>query len=437
MLWLQKTVAKSVAIEGVGLHTGQTTRLTLKPAEPNTGLVFRVRCSEGEAQIPALIENVPRNESGVRNTMLQSGEIKIFTVEHLLAALYALGVTNCRLELEGNEPPITTCSSAMQYVQLLQEAGLVYQGLPSGCFKVSAPIALREKDIEIVAEPSERFRISMWVSYEDPLIGVQSASIEITPEVFTQELAPARTFAFMSDVLDLRARGYAQGGSLETALVIEDGHLAGGQVFRFPDEIVRHKIVDLLGDLALLGMPLQAHVRARRSGHHTNVAFTRLLAERERRSSRIFQRGSPECFDISAILEVMPHRYPLLLVDRILSLDPGRRVVGQKNVTINEPFFPGHFPGHPIMPGVLIIEALAQTGGILLMTGVGDPRGKLVYFGGIDGARFRRPVLPGDILTLTCEMIKMRGAVCKMSAVAHVGSDKVAEAELMASIVDA
>jgi UDP-3-O-[3-hydroxymyristoyl] N-acetylglucosamine deacetylase / 3-hydroxyacyl-[acyl-carrier-protein] dehydratase len=437
MLWLQRTIGKEVTLEGVGLHTGQTTRLTLAPAPPNTGLVFRVRCEAGAAEIPALIENVPTGESAVRNTTIARGEIKVFTVEHLLAALYGMGVTNCYLDLQGNEPPITTCGSALPYVQLLEEAGLVYQGLPAGHFPVKSPVALRENGIEIVAEPCDHFRLSMWVDYDDPLIGEQAASYEITPAIFAREIAPARTFAFMQDVIDLRARGYAQGGSLETALVIDSGQLAGGQTFRFPDEIVRHKLLDLLGDLALLGMPLQAHIKARRSGHAANTRFTRKLADLERRSSRIFPQRRPQGFDIASILEVMPHRYPFLLVDRICELEPGRRVVGLKNVTINEPFFQGHFPGHPIMPGVLIIEALAQAGGVLLLTGVDDPRGKLVYFGGIDAARFRRPVLPGDVLTLTCELLKLRGPICKMRGVATVGEEKVAEAVLMASLVDA
>ena len=437
MLWLQKTVARTASLEGIGLHTGRTTRLTLNPADPNTGLVFRVRCAEGEAEIPALIEHVSRQDTAIRNTMLQRGEVKVFTVEHLLASLYAMGITNCYMDLEGNEPPITTCASALPYVGLLSEAGTVYQGLPAASYKVTAPIALRQDGSEIVAEPNDRLRISMWVRYEDPLIGEQNVCFEISPSVFEQEIAPARTFAFMSDALDLRAKGYAQGGDLQTVLVIEDGKLAGGQAFRFPDEIARHKILDLLGDLALLGMPLQAHVHARRPGHAANVRFTRLLADRQRHGGSTMLRPRPDYFDIYSILEVMPHRYPLLLIDRIISLEPGKRVVGQKNVTINEPFFPGHFPGHPIMPGVLIIEALAQTGGILLLTGVEDPRGKLVYFGGIDRARFRRPVIPGDILTLTCEMLKFKRSVCKMSAVAHVGAEKVAEAELMASLVDA
>jgi len=437
MLWLQRTVGTAVSLEGVGLHTGQSTRLTFHPAPVNTGLIFRVAGAGGEAEIPARIEFAPRDEAAVRNTTLARGDVRIYTVEHVLAALYGLGVTNCIIEVAGNEPPITTCGSALPYVQAVQEAGIVVQGAPAGHYRLTTPLAYRDGDVEIVAEPASSLRLSMSVSYDDPLIGDQDATFEIHPEEFARELAPARTFAYMRDVKQLREMGYAQGGSLETALVIEDGKLVGDQAFRFPDEIVRHKLLDLLGDLALLGMPLQAHVRARRSGHAAHAAFTRLLAERERRSNRIYPRRQPDDFDISAILEMMPHRYPLLLIDRVLELEPGRRVVGLKNVTINEPFFQGHFPGHPIMPGVLILEALAQAGGVLLMTSVDDPRGKLVYFSGIDGARFRRPVLPGDALTLECELVKLRGPVCKMRGFARVGDEKVAEAELMASIVDA
>ncbi|MDY0108890.1 MAG: UDP-3-O-acyl-N-acetylglucosamine deacetylase [Candidatus Krumholzibacteria bacterium] len=437
MLWLQRTVARDASLEGVGLHTGQTTRLTLAPAPPNTGLVFRVRCADGAAEIPALIEYVPADQPAIRNTTLARDGIRIFTVEHVLAALFGCGVTNCYIDLQGNEPPITSCGSALPYVELLRETGIRDQGLPAGYFRLQSTVALRERGVEIVAEPCDHLRLSMWVRYDDPLVGEQAATFEITPAVFKREIAPARTFAFMPDVLELRAKGYAQGGSLQTALVIEDGQLAGGQQFRFPDEIVRHKLLDLLGDLALLGMPLQAHVQARRTGHAANTRFTRMLAERERRSNRIFPRRRPDDFDIAAILEVMPHRYPMLLVDRIVELEPGRRVVGLKNVTFNEPFFQGHFPGHPIMPGVLIIEALAQTGGVLLLTGLADPRGKLVYFSGIDRARFRRPVLPGDVLTLVCDMLKLRGPVCKIHGTAYVGQEKVAEAELMASLVDA
>lgn len=437
MLWLQKTVAEPVSMSGVGLHTGQDTKITFRPAEPNSGLVFHARTEAGEAEIHAVIENVPDGEAGVRNTMLAKGDVTIFTVEHVLSALYGMGITNCIIELEGPEPPITNCGSAQPYVEMIEKAGIVQQGLPASYYRITNPVAWRQDGIEIVAEPADEFRLTCWVDYDDPLIGEQEITFEIRPGVFAKEIAPARTFAFKQDVVKLREMGYAQGGSLESALVIDDGKLMGDQSFRFPEEIVRHKLLDLLGDLALLGMPIQGHIRARRSGHASNAAFTRVLAKHERRSSRIFPRRNPDSFDISAILEVMPHRYPFLLIDQVRDLEPGKRVIGMKNVTMNEPFFQGHFPGHPIMPGVLILEAMAQAGGVLLLTSVEDPRGKLVYFSGIDGARFRRPVLPGDVLTFECEMVRLKGPIAKMRGVARVGDDKVAEADLMASLVDA
>jgi UDP-3-O-[3-hydroxymyristoyl] N-acetylglucosamine deacetylase / 3-hydroxyacyl-[acyl-carrier-protein] dehydratase len=437
LLWLQKTVEKPVSVSGVGLHTGDATRLTFRPADPNAGIVFRVRHAAGETEIPAVIENVPTDGEAVRNTTLARDGVRVFTVEHVLAALYGMGVTNCIVELEGTEPPITSCGSALTYVEMLQKAGITYQGLPAGYYRVAAPLEYREGGIEIVAEPADDLRLSMWVQYDDPLIGEQECTFEIRPDVFAREIAPARTYAFKRDVIKLREMGYAQGGSLETALVIDEGQLVGDQEFRFRDEIVRHKVLDLLGDLALLGMPLQGHVRARRSGHAAHAEFTRRLARLERRSSRIFPRRAPDDFDISAILDVMPHRHPFLLVDRVLDLVPGKSVTGIKNVTVNEPFFQGHFPGHPIMPGVLIIEAMAQTGGVLVLTSLEESRGKLVYFSGIDSARFRRPVLPGDVLTMQLELLKVRGPIAKMRGVARVGDEKVAEAELMANLVDA
>ncbi len=235
---------------------------------------------------------------------------------------------------------------------------------------------------------------------------------------------------------ELRERGLARGGSLDNVLVVEGERLLNETPLRFPDEFVRHKILDLLGDLALLGMPLQGHVTAERSGHAGNVTLVRQLARRERKATRIYPPRTPTHWDIVSIMKVMPHRYPFLLVDRILELEAGRRVVGLKNVSINEPFFQGHFPGHPIMPAVLITEAMAQVGGVLLMSSVEHPDTKLVYFSGIDGARFRRPVVPGDQLRFELEMVKMRGPLCKMRGVATVDGERVAEADLMSTIVD-
>lgn len=437
MIWLQRTVAKTVAIEGVGLHTGVTARLALSPAPPHTGLVFRVRQDGREAEIPALVQYLAAPDKSRRNTTLARGDVTVATVEHVLAALVGMGVTNCYLDLEGREPPILGCASALPYVRMLQEAGVVAQGVPASCLRISAPLELDEGDALLTADVCDHFRISFQVDYGDSFIGRQEASFAIRPDIFAKQLAPARTFAFIEDVHKLREIGLAQGGSLETALVIVDGKLADGQTLRFPDEFVRHKILDLLGDVALLGMPIQGHLRASRSGHVANALLTRALDRLARNGGRVVPPRGSSGFDIGSILDVMPHRYPFLLVDRVLEMEPDRRVLALKNVTINEPFFTGHFPGRPIMPGVLIIEAMAQAGGALLLTSVPDPTGKLVYFTGIDAARFRRPVVPGDQLLLECTLVKLRGPLCKMRGTATVDGEKVAEAELMANMVDA
>jgi UDP-3-O-[3-hydroxymyristoyl] N-acetylglucosamine deacetylase/3-hydroxyacyl-[acyl-carrier-protein] dehydratase len=436
VIWLQKTLCEDVTAEGLGLHSGAEARMTLSPAPVNTGLVFVVPGPDGDVTIPAVVEHAVDAADLVRATTLRKDGVSIHTVEHVLAALYGMGVTNCRIRLEGGEPPVIGCASCLPYVDMIERAGIRDQGLPATYHKISRPVSLKLGEAQITAEPSDSFRISFAISYDDPLIGDQAAEFEIRPPVFREEIAPARTFALMRDVASLQEQGLALGGSLENALVFDDGQLAGGQTLRFTDECVRHKILDLLGDLALLGMPLQGHVRARLSGHAANVEFARLLAKGERRLPRIYPPRDPQHWDIGSIMEIMPHRYPFLLVDRITALEPGRRVTGIKNVTINEPFFQGHFPGHPIMPAVLIIEAMAQVGGVLLLSSVEDPRGKLVYFSGIDGARFRQPVTPGDQLRFELELVKLRGPLCKMQGTAWVGDVKVAEADLMSNIVD-
>jgi len=437
VLWLQKTVAAPASISGVGLHTGEHTRLTLAPAAVNTGLVFRLTSDGRQVEIPAVVENVCVEADIRRRTTLERDGVSVTTVEHVLSALHGSGVTNCYIDLEGSEPPVVGAGNALPYLELIDQAGVHDQGLPANYYKAERRIRWREDNIDLSIEPASEFIVTFGIDYEDPLIGVQEATFTIRPDVYREEIAPARTFVLREDIEMLRARGLAQGGSLETALVVDGGRLMDGQSLRWPDEFVRHKILDLIGDLALLGMPIQGHVRATRAGHVSNVAFTRLLAAAERKMVRIYPTREPKFWDIASIMAIMPHRYPMLLVDRILELEPGKRVVGIKNVSINEPFFQGHFPGHPIMPAVLIIEAMAQTGGVLLLNSVEDPRGKLVYFSGIDGARFRQPVKPGDQLRFELELVKVRGPICKMRGVAYVDDEKVAEADLMSNIVDA
>jgi len=436
VLRLQKTVAKPATLEGVGLHSGTESRLTFRPAPVNHGIVFQVAAADGPVEIRAQVDNVLAGDVSVRHTTLAGNGVEIHTVEHVLGALAGLGITNCQIELEGQEPPEPLDGSALPIIELLEEAGIADQGLPAPYYRIPGMISFREGDVEITAEPADRFLLTFYIAYDDPLIGTQQATFEITPEIFRREIAPARTFALKKEVSELQAMGLAKGGTLFNALVIEDGKLLGAQELRFPDEFVRHKVLDLLGDLSLLGMPLQGHVKARCSGHATNLAFTRLLARRESRSPSIYPPRKPVHWDICSIMEVMPHRYPFLLVDRICELEPGKRVVGYKNVSVNEPFFPGHFPGHPIMPAVLIIEAMAQTGGVLLLSSIDDPSSKLVYFSGIDQARFRQPVTPGDQLRFELEMVKLRGPICKMRGVALVDGEKVAEADLMSTVVD-
>ena len=436
MIVQQRTLRGPATLEGIGLHTGVPSRVTFQPAPPNTGVIFRVATAAGLVQIPAVVESVPADHTGARNTMLARGETRVQTVEHVMAALAGMGITNCFVDLSEQEPPEPADGSALPYVELFLQAGIEDQGLPATYYKIPFPLSLRAGATELDALPSDRFTLTFHIDYDDRLIGRQSATFDIGPEVFRREIAPSRTFALRRDVAQLQAMGLGLGGTTHNALIVDDGEVMGGEPLRFTDEFVRHKILDLFGDLALLGMPIQGHIVARRSGHDANIALVREIARRERKLPRTYPPRAPAHWDINAIMEIMPHRYPLLLVDRIVELVNGKRVVGLKNVTINEPFFQGHFPGHPIMPAVLIIEAMAQTGGVLLLSSVDNPAGKLVYFSGIDQARFRRPVLPGDQLRFELELLRMKGPLCKMRGQAFVDGELVAEAELMSTIVD-
>ncbi len=432
----QRTLRRRAEYSGTGLHTGAQAEIAFLPAPPNHGLIFRVAGPQGMTDIPALVEHVPSGHGGARNTTLAAGGAQVQTVEHVLAALSGLGVSNCLIELRGPEPPEPPDGSVLPYVELLEQAGLEDQGLPGAYYRVPGTIRLRHGGATLTAQPAAGTRLTFEIAFEDPLIGRQRASFEMTPDIFKHELAPCRTFVLKRDVARLQAAGLAKGGTLRNTLVVENGALLGGTPLRFPDEFVRHKLLDLIGDLALLGMPIQGHVTAERSGHDSHVAFVRHLARRERRLPRVFNPRQAVHWDVAAIREIMPHRYPFLLVDRIIELVPGQRVVGLKNVTINEPFFQGHFPDHPIMPAVLIIEAMAQTGGVLLLNSVDDPAGTLVFFSGIDQARFRRPVTPGDQLRLCLQLVKLRGSLCKMRGEAFVDGELVAEAELMSTLVE-
>lgn len=436
MVRQQRTIKKDFSITGLGLHTGNEVTLNFKPAGLNTGIVFVRQTDNGPVRIPADISSVPEDKDFTRNTTITSGEVSIHTVEHLMAACYGLGIDNLEIEISGNEPPVPSTGSYEAYVRVFKDIGVADQGAPCDFLEIDRAISYRSGDVEIYAVPSETFRISFTIQYPNEHIGTQYASFDITPEVFEKEISPARTFVLSEDIEKLRELGLIRGGSLENAIVFGEDGPVNEEPLRFPDECVRHKILDLIGDLALVGRPIQGHIHAVRSGHASNLQFVRKLWALRNAKSRTKPQLESGQWDIHTITKIMPHRYPFLLVDRILELEPSKRVVGIKNVTINEPFFAGHFPGHPIMPAVLIVEAMAQVGGVLLLNTVDNPNNYLVYFTRLDKARFRKPVIPGDQLRFELELVALKLRVCKMKGLAYVGDELVAEAELLANIVD-
>jgi UDP-3-O-[3-hydroxymyristoyl] N-acetylglucosamine deacetylase/3-hydroxyacyl-[acyl-carrier-protein] dehydratase len=422
----QRSIAGPVSLAGIGVHTGSPCTMTFCPAPPHYGVKFVRTDLPDSPEVPADIEQVVGTERG---TTLGLGEIRVHTVEHALAALLGLGIDNCRVELDSNEPPFGD-GSALPFVEVLKKAEVVEQDASRRCAEFGASVSFMQGDVSLVAIPAAEFRISFTLDFDHKVLKSQYLSLEIGEERFIRDISPARTFCFMKDVEPLREKGLIKGGSLECAVVIGDDGIVNPEGLRFPDEFVRHKIADLMGDLALLGALPRAHIIAIKSGHATNVPFVRELRKRMGRKPLRLP------MDAAGIQSVIPHRYPMLLVDRILEIEERKRIVGLKNVTLNEPFFQGHFPGHPIMPGVLQIEAMAQVGGFLLLSTVKDPENKLVYFLEIDKAKFRKPVLPGDTIRFELEMTRLKGRVCRMKGVGTVEGNPVVEAELTAMIVD-
>ena len=436
----QQTLARAVSYKGVGLHSGVPCHVEFRPSPPGTGIRFVRTDLPGQPEIPVQPRYARADTDHMRRTVLKNGDAEVHTVEHILAAAAGLGIDNLVIALDAQEPPEPQDGSAQPYVALFQQAGVVEQPAARRYFHVREPIRYEEKGVILVALPHDGLRVSFTIEYENAFRGTQYATYDIDTDTFIREIAPARTFVMERDVEALRTRGMIQGGTLQNAVVVQPGGILNKEPLRFEDEFVRHKILDFLGDLTLLGRPARGHFLSMKSGHATNVRFVqRLVADEEPGSllKGIGKNGDhgPIQLDIMAIQQIMPHRYPLLLIDRILSLEE-HRVVGIKNVTINEPFFNGHFPGHPIMPAVLIIEAMAQCGGVLLLNTVERPKDKLVYFMGINNAKFRRPVRPGDQLRFELNLLRLKQRICKMEGKAYVHGDLVAEAELLSSIVE-
>lgn len=422
----QKTVVTRVSVEGIGVHSGEPAVLTFCPAEPDTGVRFRRVDLEGAPEIPADLAHVAATDLG---TSLCEGDVQVLTVEHVLAALAAHRVDNVMLELAGPEPPIQDGSFAA-YFDAIKEAGLADQGVPAKVVEITAPLELRlDSGASYVAAPNPSLRISATIDFDHPAIGRQFGTFDITRQSFESELASARTFGFKEDAEALHERGLALGASLENTVVLDDHRVLNDEL-RFPDEFLRHKVGDIVGDLALLGARIRGHIVADRPSHEGNVALARALAGQDRR-----KRGNG-VVDIQRIMKCLPHRYPMLLVDKILEFEAEKRIVGVKNVTINEPYFQGHFPDHPIMPGVLLIEAMAQIGGLLLMESEEHPEDKVVYFMSMDRVKWRKPVVPGDQVVFELELLQRHGTVFRIGGVGKVEGDVVVEGELTAKVMD-
>ncbi|MGH7500156.1 MAG: bifunctional UDP-3-O-[3-hydroxymyristoyl] N-acetylglucosamine deacetylase/3-hydroxyacyl-ACP dehydratase [Longimicrobiales bacterium] len=422
----QQSIGAEQRIDGVGLHTGQTVTIVFRPAPPGAGILFRRVDVVGTPEIPASIDHVVSTDRG---TTLGAGEARVHTVEHLMAAVAALEIDNLAIEVDGPEIPILD-GSFRPFLDALHAAAVVGQEKPARELVVAGPVsAAATGGASYVATPGAGYRISATIEFDHPLVRRQFGSFRVDGAAFDSEIANARTFGFLREADALRARGLAKGVTLDNAVILDDQGLASGTL-RFPDEFVRHKIGDIVGDLALLGRRVRGHIVADRPSHAGNVELARQLVVAARGAAQV------PIVDIQRIMQHLPHRYPMLLIDRIVDFEQGKRIVGIKNVTMNEPFFQGHFPGHPVMPGVLIIEAMMQAGGLLLMDAVENPGEKVVYVMSLDNVKFRRPVTPGDQLRFELEMLQFRRHVCRMRGVGYVDGMVVAEAEMMARIVD-
>ncbi|MBH31027.1 MAG: UDP-3-O-[3-hydroxymyristoyl] N-acetylglucosamine deacetylase [Candidatus Marinimicrobia bacterium] len=458
----QQTIKESVSCSGIGLHTGVDSTITFKPSDENTGIRFIRNDVDGSPEIQADIDHVVDISRGT--TIAQNGT-RIHTVEHVLAALVGLEIDNILIELTNKEPPVMDGSSK-DFVDVLQKANIVEQHQPREYLEIDKAVTYSDpaKKTDISVLPSDRYRLTCIIDYQYPWLGTQYLTIHSIND-FPTEIAPARTFSFLSEVEDLREAGLVQGGRLDNAIVIMDKEvdideinrlrslfhieedieigtngILHGVKLRFENEPVRHKALDVIGDLALLGMPIKGHVIAARPGHAANVEIVKNIKkeyEKKILKKKYQAKVSSEfLFDINAISKILPHRYPFLLIDRILDMKPGESLSAIKNVSVSEPFFQGHFPNQPVMPGVLIIEAMAQAGSFMLLHTVPDPEKKLMYFTGIEKSKFRRQVLPGDQILFKIDLLKLRLGTCKLHGIAYVDDNVVAEATFITTIGD-
>ncbi|MCB9170880.1 MAG: bifunctional UDP-3-O-[3-hydroxymyristoyl] N-acetylglucosamine deacetylase/3-hydroxyacyl-ACP dehydratase [Flavobacteriales bacterium] len=460
----QHTLGKAVEVKGVGLHTGEPATLTLQPAPPGHGYKFQRMDLEGGPIVDADADLVVTTERG---TTLEQNGVRVYTSEHVLAALYGMQVDNALIQLTGPEPPIMDGSSR-PFVDAILKAGIVEQEAEREYFVLTENLYYEdpERGIEMlgVPTPGGEFRLTVMVDYRSPVLGTQHASMYHIGE-FKDEIAPCRTFVFLRELEQLAKAGLIKGGDLDNAIVLVEREnvpreeleelaralgrdhtkvevkgrgVLNNTELKFLNEPARHKLLDIVGDLALVGKPIKGHILAARPGHYGNVEFARIIKDtiRKQKRSNTFTTdlNREPVYDINAITRMLPHRYPFLLVDKVMEVTDSS-IIGVKNVTLNEPFFQGHFPGNPVMPGVLQIEAMAQVGGIFALSQVPDPENYTTYFLKIDGVRFKRKVLPGDTLVFRLALITpIRRGIVHMKGVGYVAGQPAIEAEMMAQI---
>ncbi|MBI3991142.1 MAG: bifunctional UDP-3-O-[3-hydroxymyristoyl] N-acetylglucosamine deacetylase/3-hydroxyacyl-ACP dehydratase [Candidatus Omnitrophica bacterium] len=434
----QKTIGKEACLKGVGLHTAKKVNVTFRPAEIDAGINFIRTDLPARPVIKASVNSLLPQSRSPRHTSIGCDSVEIHTIEHLMAALSGLSIDNIYIEIDNDEVPGLDGSS-LNFLEALAEAGIKEQEKPRRAYFIKEPIFVEEEGAAIVAIPSQNFKISYTLNYNHPLLQAQFLELNFHEGVFKEKLASSRTFCLESEAAELQQQGMGRGANYENTLVVGRNGVIKNKL-RYQDEFVRHKMLDLFGDLYVLGEPIKAHIIALRSGHSLNLKLARKIDQQRQRyvvagiaSPSLTQEG--EQFGIETIMKILPHREPFLFVDRIIHLETGKHATGIKNVTINDYFFKGHFPGKPVMPGVLIVEAMAQVGGVMMLSPE-ENRGKLAYFLSADNIKFRKTVVPGDQLILDVEAGKIKSRTGQVHAKALVDGKIVAEADLMFALVE-